>query len=146
MKMKTARWSVNNLRTKSLGLVLAAVFLLAVAIGMVWFWEGENFSDGAVSGTYTFNVNGESTILVLGLDHTFRQEQKKDRKVTHAEGKWHVFGEGGIGFSQEFLRVSGQEAASTSQVNGQIKNWFGLVSITLAPNPDGPTFRKNVLR
>ena len=37
---------------------LGIAFLLTGIVAVFWYWEGENFSDRAVSGTYTFRLNG----------------------------------------------------------------------------------------
>jgi hypothetical protein len=133
MKMSGAAW-------------VGVVLLLTLTLGLFWYWEGENFSDGAVSGTYTFQLNGEKSILVLTPDHRFQQELDGPGAVRRAEGSWRVSGEGHIAFSSEFLKVSGEEMSPAGQAYGQIENWFGIVSITLAPNPDGPRFHKKLFR
>jgi hypothetical protein len=125
---------------------LGVIFLLIIAIWVFWYWEGENFSDGAVSGTYALQLNGEASNLVLRPDHSFQQELDSAGTVRRAEGSWRVSGEGHIAFSTEFLKVSGEEISPAGQAYGQIKNWFRLISITLAPNPDGPTFHKKWFR
>ena len=133
MKMTVAAW-------------LGVIPLVTVMIVVFWYREGENFSDGAVSGTYTLQLNGEASTLVLRLDHTFQQQLGRAGKVEHSEGTWRVSGEGHIAFSGEFLKLSGEEMSPAGQAYGQIKNWFGLISITLAPNPNGPTFHKKLFR
>jgi hypothetical protein len=125
---------------------LGLIFLLIVVIGVFWYWEGENFSDGAVSGTYVLQLNGETSALVLRSDHSFQQELDVAGTVRRTEGTWRVSGEGHIAFSGEFLKVSGEEMSPAGQAYGQIENRFGLVSITLAPNPDGPRFREKLFR
>ena len=121
---------------------LSGIFLLITAMGIFYYWEGENFSDGAVSGTYTLQLSGEASTLVLRPDHSFQQELRLPGKVGHAEGTWRVSGEGHIAFSREFLKVTGEDLSPGGQAFGQIENRFGLVWITLAPNPNGPTFHK----
>jgi hypothetical protein len=133
-------------KIKMVVLALGVILLLVVAIPTFWYWEGENFSDGTVSGTYFLQLNGESSTLVLRPDHSFQQELDSAGTVKRVEGNWRVFGEGHIAFSPEFLKVSGEELSPAEQVYGQIQNWFGLVSITLAPNPNGPTFHKELFR
>ena len=123
---------------------LTLSLLLIVVIGLVWYWEGENFSDRAVAGTYTFQQNGEILTLVLSPDHTFHQELNSAGIVRRAEGGWRVSGEGHIAFSSEFLKASGEEMSPAGQAYGQIENRFGLVSITLAPHPDGPRLHKKL--
>jgi hypothetical protein len=133
MKMTVAAWT-------------GLAFLLTVVVGTLWYREGENFSDGAVSGTYIHHLNGETSTLVLKPDRSFQQELDVAGTVRRAEGSWRVSGEGHIAFSGAFLKVSGQEMSPAGQAYGQIENWFGVVSITLAPNPDGPRFRKKLFR
>jgi hypothetical protein len=125
---------------------VGVVLLLTVTLALFWYWEGENFNDRAVSGTYTFRLNGETSTLVLRPDHSFHQELDSAGTVRRAEGSWHVFGEGGIAFSKEFLKVPGEEMGASGRPYGQIENWFGIVSITLAPNPNGPRFHKKFFR
>jgi hypothetical protein len=130
----------------SVGGWVGVVLLLTLTLGLFWYWEGENFSDRAVSGTYTFRLNGEGSTLVLRPDHSFQQELDSAGTVRRAVGSWHVFGEGGIAFSEEFLKVPGKEMGASGRPYGQIENWFGIVSITLAPNPNGPRFHKKLFR
>jgi|SRR3954471_6835462 len=125
---------------------MGTALLLVAMVGVLWFWEAENFSDRAISGTYTHELNGSMWTLILKPDHRFQQQLNIAGTVRRAEGTWRVSGEGHIAFSSEFLTVSGEELSPTGQAYGQIENWFGIVSITLAPNPDGPKFYKKLLR
>jgi hypothetical protein len=127
-------------------LTLVVIFLLVISIPIFWYWEGENFSDGAVCGTYALSLDGETSSLILTRDHLFRQQLDSAGTVKRAEGSWRVSGEGHIAFSKDFLKVPGEEMSPAGQAYGQIENWFGLVSITLAPNPDGPRFHKKLFR
>ena len=121
---------------------IGAVLLLVCVTFTFWYVEAGNFSDSKMSGTYILQQGGEMSTLILGLDHSFQQQLDRSGIVSRAEGSWRVSGEGHIAFSKEFLKVSGEEMSPAGQAYGQIENWFGLVSIALAPNPDGPTFRK----
>ena len=127
-------------------MTLVVIFLLVISIPIFWYWEGENFSDGAVYGTYALSLDGETSSLILTRDHLFRQQLDNAGTVKRAEGSWRVSGEGHIAFSKDFLKVPGEEMSPAGQAYGQIENWFGLVSITLAPNPDGPRFHKKLFR
>ncbi len=125
---------------------LGVIFLFTIVIGVFWYWEGENFSVGTVSGTYDLKLSGEASTLVLRPDHSFQQELDSAGIVRRVEGSWRISGEGHIAFSREFLQLSGEEMSPAGQAYGQIENWFGLVSITLAPNPNGPRFHKRLFR
>jgi hypothetical protein len=125
---------------------LGVIFLLITAIFTFWFWEGENFSDRAVAGTYTLQLRGEKATLVLKPDHSFQQELDSAGTVKRAEGGWSVFGEGHIELSKEFLILPGQETSPSGAAYGVIVNRFGFVSIAMNPNGDGPRFHKNLFR
>lgn len=136
MKIKAPAW-------------LILIALLVVAIWAIWafrYIEAEDFSSKAVSGTYFLKHAGETSTLVLEADQSFHQELDSAGTTRRAEGTWRISGEGHIAFSSTFLKVTGEELSPGGQAYGQIENWFGLVSITLAPNPDGPKFHKKLFR
>jgi hypothetical protein len=118
--------------------------LLAYLIFAFYYVEAGNLSDSAVSGTYTLQLRDEKSTLTLNPDHSFQQELERAGAVLHAHGEWRLSGEGHIAFSGEFLRVSGQELSTAGQAYGQVRNRFGLLSMTLAPDSGGPSFRKKV--
>ena len=107
-----------------------------------WYMEAGNISDNSISGTYTITVDGNSSVLVLNPDRTFRQRLTHQGKTDNAEGSWRLFGEAGIAFFNGFMQLPGQTINHDGTAYGQIKNTFGAVSITLAPNPGGPTFHR----
>ncbi len=74
----------------------------------------------------TVAENGETSILVLKPDHSFQQELSEQGEVKRATGTWHRMGEGGIGFSKEFLAVSGQEADADGSAYADIHKDSGF--------------------
>jgi hypothetical protein len=120
------------------------VFVIFISIWVFWFRQANNFSDSAVSGTYVLQGNRDTSTLVLRTDHIFVQELNSAGSSKHAEGTWKTSSEGHIEFSKEFLKLSGQQLNPAGQAYGQIDNQFGLLSLTLAPNPDGPRFHKRL--
>jgi hypothetical protein len=69
----------------------------------------------------------------------------RDGKVENAEGSWRRLGEGGISFSKEFLKVSGQELDPDGTAFGEAEKTLGIFpSITLKSNQGGPTFRRRL--
>lgn len=117
--------------------------VLCLLIWAFWFLEAGNIGDRSVVGTYTVEAGGDSYALVLKTDHTFRQDFLHQSKTEHVDGSWRLFGEAGIAFSPNFIKLPGQTMNSDGTAYGQIKNTFGIVSITLAPNPGGPILHKN---
>jgi hypothetical protein len=124
-----------------LGGGLALCFLLWA----FWYLEAGNIGESSIAGTYTIAVDGDSSVLVLKPDHTFRQEMVHQGRSDDAQGSWRLFGEAGIAFSGDFKRLPGQTINQNGTAYGQIRNTFGAVSITLAPNPGGPTFHRKWL-
>jgi hypothetical protein len=122
-------------------------FLLAVVLFCVWYTVAANYSYGAVSGTYNFRENRETSTLILKEDRSFQQELSSNGKLESARGSWRRIGEGGVVFSKEFLRMTGQEVRSDGQADGEVKKKFGLfLSIHLSPDPGGPVFHKQLFR
>jgi hypothetical protein len=122
--------------------------LLPLCIFSIWYSVAADYGYGAVSGTYTFRQHGEESTLVLGKDRTFQQDLRRNGIVQHAEGTWRRLGEGGMVFSSEFLKLSGQESRPDGQADGEVrKHFLGLlVSIDLAPESKGLKFKKMLFR
>jgi hypothetical protein len=126
---------------------LAGGVLLLICLTFVfWYIEAGNFTEANVPGTYIVQRDGEASTLILKSDHSFQQELDRAGMVGHAQGSWRLFGEGHIAVSRDFMKFSGQEINQDGTAYGQIKNKFGVLSITVAPNPGGPTFRKSFFR
>ena len=119
-------------------------FIVAMFIIWEWYSVAADYDYDALSGTYTFSASGETSTLILRKDRTFQQELTHAGKVDHAEGRWHRSGEGGIEFTKEFLKVSGQEVTPDGEADGEVKKRFlGLFpSIRFNPRPGGPRFYK----
>ena len=73
MKMTVPAWS-------------GVIVLLIIVILSVWYYEGENFGDDAVPGTYSVRLSGEKSTLVLRPDHSFEQELEIAGTASHAYG------------------------------------------------------------
>jgi hypothetical protein len=132
--------------TKSLIRLFAGIVLLIVMFWS-WYWLAADYRYGAVSGVYTFAREGESSTLILKPDRSFQEELTFLGKVEHAQGSWWRFGEGGVVFSKQFLKLSGQETASDGESHGVVEKSFGLVAdIVFGPNASGPKFRRTFFR
>ncbi len=126
--------------------MLGGILLLAILF-WVWYSVAADYSYGAVSGTYAFSLNGETSTLILNKDRSFKQELSREGKVERTQGSWRRLGEGGVVFSKEFLKVSGQEVRPDGQVDGEVRKRLGLyLSVALNPDPGGPVFRKKLFR
>jgi hypothetical protein len=126
---------------------LSVGIVLLIVMFWTWYVTAADYSYGAVSGVYTFAHEGELSTLILKPDHSFHQELRSLGKVEHAQGNWRRIGEGGVVFSKEFLKLSGQETASDGQSFGEVKKSFGLVpSIVLSPDSGGPKLHRTFFR
>jgi hypothetical protein len=123
----------------------------AILLGLLfWFWYrwAADYGYRAISGTYIFHDNGEQATLVLLESRVFRQELSHPGTVEQAEGTWRRVGEGGVVFSNEFLKVGGQRVRRDGQTDGQVKKTFGGLFLSIVFNGDkgGPVFHKKVFR
>jgi len=138
--------------TKSVGIVL---LLLGMFVG--WYVIAANYDYSALAGTYVYRSGDVSSTLQLRANRTFHQEvvQNGDRK--EADGVWHRFGEGGVGFSIEFLRLPGAKTAleefnkpsddpvADAEFYGHFEKILGVYpTLKINANPPGPTLHKKL--
>ena len=131
---------------KKLISAVAAVLLL-IALFVCWYVIAANYDYGALAGTYVLNRDAERCTLDLRSDRTFTEELVRAGRVQRAQGTWHRYGESHVSFSREFLTTSGEEVNADGETHGEFSKTLGLLPcLTLAPLPDGPKFRKKLLR
>jgi len=122
--------------------------LLALALFCGWYMVAANYDYGAVSGTYVYRRDNESSTLILRKDRTFSQQRISHGKVEQAQGTWRRIGEGGVNFSKEFLTIGGIHSESDGSVYGEVqKSFLNLVpSVVLGDDRDkGPRFHLKFL-
>ena len=131
---------------KRLVLVGGVLVLLMVAF-IGWYSIAANYDYGVVSGAYSFRHGNDESTLILRRDRSFQQELKHNGKVEQSQGTWRRIGEGGVVFSKEFLKLSGQVTRSDGEADGEVRKSLGLfISIAFTPDPGGPVFRKKLFR
>ena len=124
-----------------------AALLLLIALFMGWYAIAANYDCRALAGTYVPNRNAESCTLDLRSERTFTEELVRAGTVQRAQGTWHRYGESHVSFSSEFLTTSGEEVNADGEAHGEFSKTLGLLPrLTLAPLPNGPEFRKKLLR
>jgi hypothetical protein len=121
--------------------------LAALALLSVWYSVAANYDYDALAGTYVLHSGIETCILHLRTDHTFTEELNHAGKIQKVQGVWRRYGQSHVSFSSEFLMLVGQQPNVSGEAHGQFEKTLGLFpSLTLAPIPDGPTLRKELLR
>jgi hypothetical protein len=127
---------------------MGAGIVLALALLWLWYMVAADYSYEAVSGTYMYHGDGESSTLVLRQDQSFDQQLNRDGKTVHVRGTWRRIGEGGVVLSKDFLKVKGQEIRTDGQADGEIEKRFAgfLPSIRFEPQFSGPKFNRRLLR
>ncbi len=121
--------------------------LLSIVLFCAWWYVASNYDYGALAGTYAFQGNGETCTLYLRPDRTFVQELSRSGEIQKSQGQWRRYGESHVSFSNEFLRVSGEEMDAAGQAHGEFEKQIGIFpTLVLAPLPDGPTFHKKLFR
>lgn len=130
-------------------IVQAVLVGILVAVAF-WFWYcwAADYGYSAVSGTYTFDGDGERCTLVPLENRVFRQELRHAGTVERAQGRWRRIGEGGVVFSKEFIKVGRQTVRQDGQADGEVRKTSGglLLSIEFTGNDTGPVFRRRVFR
>jgi hypothetical protein len=120
---------------------------LGLFLFVAWYVIAANYNYAAVSGMYVYRSDKETSTLILRSDQSFEQELVHDGKTQNAHGTWRRIGEGGVVFSKNFLKLSGQEVRTDGQADGQVRKRFGLLlSLALNPDPNGPVFYKKIFR
>ncbi|SNS27990.1 hypothetical protein SAMN05421770_101319 [Granulicella rosea] len=123
------------------------LLLLVLPIAWGWYVVAADYDYSALSGTYVFSGGGEKCILRLEPNETFTQILSRDGKTSSVQGSWHRYGEAHVSFSAEFIPLVGEDLKPLGAPHGQFDKTFGFFpSLTLAPLPDGPTFRKKLFR
>jgi hypothetical protein len=125
---------------------LALGAFLSLVLFWVWYSAYADNGYGALAGTYIFDGNGEKCTLYLRPDRTFTQELSRSGKVQESHGQWNRYGQAHVSFSSEFMKLSGEDMNAQGQAHGQFDKTLGLFpTLTLAPLPSGPTFRRELL-
>jgi hypothetical protein len=119
--------------------------LLFAALFGVWYSVAANYDYGALAGTYVFHGNGETCTLYLRPDRTFVQELSRSGEIKKSQGHWHRYGESHVSFSNEFLKLSGEELNAAGEAHGEFGKTLEIFPyLVLAPLPDGPRFHKRL--
>lgn len=126
----------------TLARLVLAIGLLLILFG-AWYYVAANYDYGALAGTYVFHGNGETCTLYLRPNRTFVQELNRSGAIQRSQGKWDRYGQAHVSFSNEFLKLSGEEINANGQAHGQFNKILGIFPILiLAPLPNGPRFHK----
>jgi hypothetical protein len=132
-------------RSRKKRLITATLIAGSLIVLIGWYVLAFNYDYGTLAGVYVLDQAGERCVLSLRADHTFVEELSKAGDVQKSYGTWHRYGEAHVSFSQEFLRVSGQELNASGESHGEFEKSLGLFPVlTLAPLPNGPQFRRRL--
>ena len=130
---------------KSIFARLALGILLSISLSWLWYSVAANYDYGVLAGTYIFHGKGETCRLYLRPDHTFVQELTRSGEIQKSQGQWHRYGQSHVSFSNEFLKLSGEEMNADGQAHGQFDKTLGIFpTLVFAPLPNGPQFRKKL--
>jgi hypothetical protein len=102
---------------------------------VLWYGKQDPSSHTA-EGTYVGDEPDVTATLSLKPDHTFSQTISRGSQTTQAKGSWKTDALGGIEFSREFLKTSGeplQHGETASAINPQGSNL--QIEIALSSRP-----------
>ena len=98
---------------------------LSIILFCAWWYVAFNNDYGALAGTYVFEGNGEKCILYLRQDRTFAQEFHRSGELHKSEGHWHRYGVSHVSFSNEFLKLSGEEMNAAGEAHANLAKRLG---------------------
>jgi len=121
--------------------------LLLIVLFWVWYSVASNYDYGSLAGTYVYQGKGEVCTLYLRPDRTFVQELSRSDGIQRSNGQWHRYGQAHVSFSNEFVKLSGEELNADGQAHGEFDKVVGLLpTLVLAPLPNGPRFHRKFSR
>lgn len=124
---------------------VAGVCVSIVVLLVAWYCVAADYDYAFLAGTYTLEMSGVTSTLILKRDQSFEQRLTRNGKTESIHGTWRIIGEGGVVFSKEFLTLGRQEARADGEVGGEFKKAFGLLpSIHFFPDPGAPVFHKKL--
>jgi hypothetical protein len=113
-----------------------------------WYYEGDNFTDKNIPGSYVADGSQNSDILTLLPDHTYEQSALLSGRQAKASGIWRLMGnaDAHIMFEGSFLDAP---AAAVGQDDhyafGMFDNLFGYLTLTLQSDSTPLIFHKKHL-
>ena len=133
--------------TKIICARLGVGILVFIVLFSLWYRVYANNDYSALAGMYVFEGNGEKCTLYLRPDRTFAQEVSRSDEIQKSQGHWHRYGQAHVSFSSEFLKLSGEEMNASGEAHGQFDKTLGMFpTLTLAPLPNGPRFRRKLFQ
>jgi hypothetical protein len=121
--------------------------LFGIALFCGWYAVAADYDYRALAGTYVWAGNGAKYTLKLASDHTFSEEIDDSGNRRIVQGQWRRYGESHVSFSNQFIKVPGQELNAAGEAHGQFEKTLGILpSLVLAPVPNGPTLRRRLFR
>ena len=148
-------WSKVERKARIASLSLFALLFLSP----IWYFFAANYDYRWLAGTYVFRGQGVTSTLLLRKDTTFHQTVTQHGQIQQVEGHWRRIGEGGVNFSEEFLRVPGAQtfeehqpgqgdgSAADHEFYGEFEKFLGIYpSLHLDGQPNGPVFHKRLFR
>jgi hypothetical protein len=138
MRGLVARW----LRSQFRGSI---IFLSIFVIFGFWYYEGNNFTDRNIPGTYIADGSGRSDRLAIKADHTYEQNAVVDGQKKQASGIWRLGGnvDAHIVFEGSFLNAPAAAVGRDDHYAfGMFDNLFGFLTLTLQSDTTPLEFHK----
>jgi len=127
---------------KDLGLFVS---LVVSQYHVLWYRRVDPSPAGTIFGTYAGDEPGVSASLILKPDHTFVQVIHASTNTSQARGTWSVGQDGGIIFSKDFLKDSGEALSSDETASAWDPRGSNLqIQIAATSRSGVPTFRKKL--
>jgi hypothetical protein len=133
-----ARW----LRSQFRGSI---IFLSIFVIFGFWYYEGNNFTDRNIPGTYVADGSRRFDRLTIKADHSYEQDALVNGQKKHASGIWRLGGnvDAHIVFEGSFLNAPAAAVGRDDHYAfGMFDNLFGFLTLTLQSDSTPLEFHK----
>jgi hypothetical protein len=110
-----------------------------------WYYEGNNFTERNIPGTYIADGSGRSDRLMIMADHTYEQDAIVNGQKKQASGVWRLFGnvDAHIVFERSFLNAPAAAVGRDDHYAfGMFDNLFGFLTLTLQSDTTPLEFHK----
>jgi hypothetical protein len=130
--------------TRNVGVALLGLFLLF----SLWWYEGNNFTDHNLPGTWVANGSSDSDLLILKQDHTYEQTATMQGHIERGAGTWRLSGnaDAHIVFEGNFFNAP---AAAIGQDDhyafGMFTNTLGFLTLEFQSDTTPLRFHKKHL-
>lgn len=104
-----------------------------------------DYGDEVLTGNYVCRTEGQTYLLRINKDHTFRQAKIGTGVSVRSEGTWRRFCEAHVAFSKGMLALARQRTKPNGDSYGELDKTLGIWPyIAVDSTTSAPIYRKTI--